>query len=221
MTARIEAIGIETRLPGFELRVDHLSVDEGQIISVLGPSGSGKSTLLRIVALLEKPDSGTVMVDGTKARFRDLKIRRTIAMMLQSPAMLRGTVLRNLRLPLEWRGIDHSSVLERARDALAQVGLEGFEQRDASKISGGEKQRVALARILCIEPKVALLDEPLSHIDDDLKNRLGEVIQDLAQARGTSVIWVTHDRSEASRFADTAVHLNSGTLTSPTSASTT
>jgi molybdopterin-binding protein len=184
------------------LDVPSISVESGETYALLGASGAGKSTLLRVLGLLEAPTAGRVLLDGRRASRRSLATRRRIAAVFQKPYLLRGTVAANVSYGLRMRGIRGRESASRVSDALARVGLAGWEKHSALTLSGGEAQRVALARALVLKPELLLLDEPLSYMDPLLKRELtAEFAQILASERVTA-IYVTHDQDEAAVVAD-------------------
>jgi molybdopterin-binding protein len=184
------------------LQVDRVELIAGQTYALLGSSGAGKSTLLRVLGLLEPPTTGTVLYDGRPVARNDLKARRRIAAVFQKPYLLRGTVAENAGYGLKLRGIGRAERKQRVAEALATVGLAGWEKRSALTLSGGEAQRVALARAIVLRPNLLLLDEPLSYLDPLLKRELTrEFAEILASAQVTS-LYVTHDQDEAAVVAD-------------------
>ncbi len=194
--------------------VDHVSLDlpAGDVLAVLGPSGSGKSTLLRAVAGLESLDAGSVAYDG-----RDLAAvpthKRGFALMFQDGQLFpHQSVAGNVGYPLRLR---HTPSVERAHrvEALLDlVGLPGFGDRSTASLSGGERQRVALARALAVEPRLLLLDEPLSALDRGMRERLGHELRDILVAAGTTALLVTHDQEEAFAVADRMALMRAGRL---------
>jgi putative ABC transport system ATP-binding protein len=167
------------------------------ITAIVGPSGSGKSTLLRCCNRLVVPARGTVRYRGTDLATLDpLALRRKVAMVFQRPTPFRGTGFDNLRVPVPSLG------RARARELLAHVRLDAsFLDRDATTLSGGEAQRLCLARALVLEPEVVLMDEVTSSVDPGARLALEELARDLAH-HGTAVLWVTHDLQQARRLAD-------------------
>ncbi len=172
---------------------------------VVGPSGSGKSTLLRLCNRLEAPTSGTVRFHGDDvAALEPLRLRRRVGMVFQQPATFGGTVRDNLRVA------DHRLSEADALHALGRADLDGgFLDRPASELSGGEAQRVCLARTLVTEPEVLLMDEPTSSVDARSRRALEDMTAGLARD-GVRIVWVTHDLAQARRLAEYLLVLSEG-----------
>lgn len=189
-----------------------LAVERGEVVAVLGPSGSGKSTLLRVVAGLQRPDTGRVLLGGV-----DLAgvppHRRGVGLVFQDHALFpHRDVWGNVVFGLRMRGADREEIERRGREMLALVGLEGFEHRSVSTLSGGEQQRVALARALAPSPSVLLLDEPLGSLDRRLRDRLLEDLGELFEQLEVTALYVTHDQAEAFALGDRVAILREGTI---------
>ncbi len=184
-----------------------LHVDHGETVALLGASGSGKSTILRIVAGLLAPDAGTVEIDGRDVS-RLPTHRRDVGLVFQDEQLFPHLdVARNVEFGLRMAGVGPAERAARVDEMLALVGLEGFERRRVDKLSGGEAKRVALARSLAPGPAVLLLDEPLTGLDRDLRERLADEVAAILDRLRTTAVWVTHDESEATRVADRIVRL--------------
>jgi thiamine transport system ATP-binding protein len=187
-----------------------LDVAEGEVVTVLGPSGSGKSTLLRVIAGLQRPDSGRVLLAGA-----DLAAvppyRRGIGLVFQERALFQHRdVLGNVAFGLRMRGAGRDEIERRVREVLALVGLSGYERRSIATLSGGEQQRVALARALAPEPRVLLLDEPLGSLDRRLRDRLLEDLERIFDSLHVTALYVTHDRAEAFALGDRVAVMRAG-----------
>jgi spermidine/putrescine ABC transporter ATP-binding subunit len=187
-----------------------LEIREGEFFGLLGPSGCGKTTLLRMLAGFETPDSGRLLLDG-----RDLAgvkpNKRPVNMMFQSYALFpHMTVERNVAYGLRMEGVSKRDALERAQEALEMVQLPGFGRRRPSQLSGGQKQRVALARALAKEPRVLLLDEPLSALDRQIRGEMQIELKRIQHALGVTFVVVTHDQEEALTMADRIAVLDRG-----------
>jgi putative spermidine/putrescine transport system ATP-binding protein len=189
-----------------------LEVAPGELLCILGPSGCGKTTTLRMVAGFLSPDHGQVLIDGRDVT--DLGARhRPTAMVFQNYALWpHMSVLRNITFGLCARGMARAAANERARQALALVGLEGHAYRLPGALSGGEQQRVALARAMVLEPTLLLMDEPLSNLDAQLRLRVREELVELQQRTGVTMIFVTHDQDEALSIAHRVAVMNEGRL---------
>ncbi len=182
--------------------VPRIEFPAGATYALLGASGAGKSTLLRLIGMLERPQAGRVLFDGSEMHASDLRGRRRIAAVFQKPYLLHGTVGDNVAYGLRLRGVPGPERASRVTAALKTVGLDGWEGRSAVTLSGGEAQRVALARALVLEPALLLLDEPLSYLDPLLKRGLTAEFAEILVSRHVTVVYVTHDQDEAAVVAD-------------------
>jgi len=193
-----------------------LDVAEGEFLALLGPSGSGKTTLLRILAGLERPDSGAVDFGGED--FLKLSAReRRVGMVFQHYALFRHmTVAQNIAFGLKVRPRSQrpkgSAIEARVKDLLRLVQLEGLEKRYPAQLSGGQRQRVALARALAIEPRVLLLDEPFGALDAKVRRELRKWLRHVHDETGVTTVFVTHDQEEALDLADRVAILRDGLL---------
>lgn len=193
--------------------VDDISVDvpRGDILAVVGPSGSGKSSFLRLINRLDEPTGGTVYVEGIDYReIPPRELRRRLGMVMQSPHLFPGTVADNIRFgPLQ----RNEPVSEEAIDELlAEVGLAGYAHREVSRLSGGEAQRVSLARTLANSPQLLLLDEPTSALDEASRQEVEELISRIINQENLTCLIVTHDLAQAARMAKRAMVLRKGRL---------
>ena len=191
----------------------NLIIEQGSVLALIGPTGSGKTTLLRLVNLLERPSSGQIIFKGQKVSDHSegemLMARRSMAMVFQKPVMFKARVQENVSFGLKMRGTDDQ---EKVREALSAVGLAGYESRDAGTLSGGEMQRIALARALVLEPELLLLDEPTANLDPKSAAAIDRLLQGLA-GRKTTVILATHNMREALKLASIVAVLQAGRLT--------
>jgi NitT/TauT family transport system ATP-binding protein len=179
-----------------------LNIGAGEFVALLGPSGCGKSTALRLIAQLEKPTAGSVTTQASSDQGE-------IAYVFQDAHLLPWrTVLSNVALPLELRGVSESERLARAREALITLGLGDALNRYPSELSGGMKMRVSLARALVTRPKLLLLDEPFAALDEVIRTRLGESLRELWQSHPMTVVFVTHSLTESAFLADRALVLS-------------
>ena len=192
------------------LHISQLDLNEGEVLAVLGPNGAGKSTLVQVLALLERPSKGEVRFDGEPVAGRELALRRRMAVVFQESLLLNRSVEANARLGLSLRGVPRREQAERARHWLARFGVEELAGRTARTLSGGEAQRVSLARAFALEPEVVLLDEPFSALDQPTRETLIEELASVLRETRTTTVFVTHDRDEAARLADRVIVLAGG-----------
>jgi putative spermidine/putrescine transport system ATP-binding protein len=187
-----------------------LSMAPGEMIALLGPSGCGKTTALRVLAGLEDADSGKVLVDGKDITSLPAN-RRDMGMVFQAYSLFPHlTALQNVQFGLKLRG--RKAAANRAQDMLDLVGIGGFAARYPNQLSGGQQQRVALARALAIQPKVLLLDEPLSALDAKVRVQLRDEIRRIQTEVGTTTLFVTHDQEEALAIADRVGVMRAGQI---------
>lgn len=187
-------------------------IQKGEFFSLVGPSGCGKTTTLRLLAGFETPTSGEILLEG--ASIGRLKPhQRDITTVFQNYALFPHlTVAQNVAFGLERRHTDSASVQQRVRDALSLVHLEGKQNRMPHQISGGERQRVALARSLVVQPKLLLLDEPLSALDPQLRKQMRAELKNLQREVGITFLFITHDQEEALSLSDRMAVMNAGQL---------
>ena len=189
-----------------------LDVGDGEVVTILGPSGCGKTTLLRVVAGLQVPDSGRVVLDGSDLA-EVAPHRRGIGLVFQDHALFpHRDVLGNVVFGLRMRGDSPEQIDLRTSELLALVGLTGFERRSVGSLSGGEQQRVALARALAPEPRILLLDEPLGSLDRRLRDRLLVDLRTLFDDLDLTAIYVTHDQTEAFALGDRVAVMRAGQI---------
>ncbi len=209
----LQTTGLVKRFDGVEaLAGVDLTVGDGEVVAVLGPSGSGKSTLLRVVAGLERPDAGRVLWNGEDVTDVPPHLRR-FGLMFQSYALFPHlTVAGNVAFGLRMMGLSPDEVARRTEEALRWVDLDGFGDRPVEGLSGGEQQRVALARTLAPEPRLVMLDEPLGALDRNLRERLVVDTRRLLRERGATALYVTHDHAEADAVADRVAIMRNGRI---------
>ncbi|TMD19751.1 MAG: ABC transporter ATP-binding protein [Chloroflexi bacterium] len=217
---RAAATGVEVRLEHLRrvfagvVALDELSLTlaPGELVALLGPSGCGKTTALRLVAGLDEVTSGKVLFGGTDVTTLGAN-RRDVGMVFQAYSLFpHMTARQNVAFGLQMRRVDEQERKRRADAMLELVGLSGFADRYAHQLSGGQQQRVALARALAIQPKVLLLDEPLSALDAKVRGRLRDEIRRVQLEVGITTLFVTHDQEEALAIADRVGVMNKGRL---------
>jgi putative ABC transport system ATP-binding protein len=199
-----------------------LAARRGEFIALLGASGSGKSTLLNLIAGLDRPDSGAIVVEGQDlATLGSLELaqyrRHTVGMVFQSFNLVAAmTLYENVELPMRFAEVRRRDRKARAQEALQRVGLSDRSGHRPSELSGGEQQRAALARALVNRPKILLADEPTGNLDSKTGTEIMDLIRELNRTLGMTVIMVTHERPLAERYANRLVFLGDGKLLSET-----
>ncbi|MEO9339814.1 ABC transporter ATP-binding protein [Mesorhizobium sp. SB112] len=189
-----------------------LTIEPGTLVTLLGPSGCGKTTTLRMLAGLEHPTSGKILIGGEDATMLPAN-ERDVSMVFQSYALFpHMTVGENVAYGLESSGFKRKEAREKAEGALELVGLGGMSVRLPAELSGGQQQRVAVARALVLEPQVLLLDEPLSNLDARLRRRVRTEIRELQQRLGFTAVYVTHDQDEALAVSDRIIVMKDGVI---------
>lgn len=189
-----------------------MGVENGKFVTLLGPSGCGKTTLLRVIAGFNQPVSGEIYIKGERVD-RDPPYKRDIGLVFQSYALFpHMTVFNNVSYGLKIRKLSTSETKDRVREALELVRLSGYEDRLPRQLSGGEQQRIAMARALVIRPKILLLDEPLSNLDLKLRQHLRLEIKSIQSKTGLTTLYVTHDQTEALVMSDQVAVLSNGVI---------
>ena len=195
------------------LRVGELSIRRGEVLAVVGPNGAGKSTLLLVLARLLKPNSGQMLFNGTPAQNEsDTVYRRRIALVMQDPLLFDQSVYENVASGLKFRGVPKSEIQEKVPLWLKRLGVADLAERRAKKLSGGEAQRVSLARALILEPELLLLDESFSALDPPTRKNLLDDLGNLLRETATTTVFVTHDLAEAKKLATRMAVIIAGTL---------
>jgi len=194
------------------------NVRRGEMVTLLGPSGCGKTTTLRCIAGLEEPQSGTISLEGEILTQKPGGIQvapeeRSLAMVFQSYAIWpHMNVFENVAYGLKARKVEKSEIREKVSSTLKLVGLGGTENRPSTKLSGGQQQRVALARAIVLEPKILLLDEPLSNLDAKLRDATRIELRELQQRLNITAVYVTHDQTEAMALSDRLIVFRDGMI---------
>lgn len=206
MSAYLDVVCLAKKWPMRDVTVS-FSLEKGKSFAILGPSGCGKSTVLRMIAGLVKPDSGSVFLDGFDITGMRAG-KRGVGLVFQDHALFSHmSVEDNIGYGPVSAGSTKREARAVASEWLVRFGLEGFAKRRIETLSGGEKQRVALARTLAVSPRLVLFDEPLSALDSDLRARLREELRDRQRTLGYTAIYVTHDEDEAAFLADSIVRM--------------
>ncbi len=190
----------------------NLEIEEGSFVTLLGPSGCGKTTLLRMIAGLETPTEGEIYIEGKLVN--DIPIhKRNLGMIFQNYALFpHKNIFDNVGFGLKYKGVPKPEIKKKVEQALEMVRLPGVEQRMPSQLSGGQQQRIALARAIVMEPIVLLMDEPLSALDENLREEMRREIDNLQNVIGITTIFVTHDQREALSMSDKIVVMKDGVM---------
>jgi tungstate transport system ATP-binding protein len=191
------------------LDIPQLAIAPGDALAIIGPNGAGKSTLLLHLALLQRPTTGDVLFDGLPTRGRELRLRRRMAVVFQEPLLLDRAVLANVETGMGYRGVPRGERRERAERWLRRFGVGALAQRSPRTLSGGESQRISLARAFALEPEVLFLDEPFSALDQPTREAL---IAGVITETHTTTVLVTHDRDEAARLGHRVAVLIGGRI---------
>ena len=206
LSSIIEVAGLSHNYGEREVLQDlNLSIGKGEVFALIGPTGAGKTTLLRIINLLEVPGAGEIYFDGKcvpRSGKQRLEIRRRMSFIHQKPQVFNLSVYDNVACGLRWRGEKKNRIAEKIDHILEMVGLEGYKRRNARTLSGGEAQRVALARSMVLEPEVLLLDEPTANLDPVSTAKIEQLISYVARQHNTTMIMATHDMSQGQQLAD-------------------
>jgi len=209
----LRAEGLRRRY-GARLIVDisELELRSGEILAVLGPNGAGKSTLFRLLLLLERADGGRILYHGREVRAGDRDAMRRMAGVFQRPLLFRGTVEQNVGYGLRARRTSRRERAERVEEALALLGIDHLARAPVQTLSGGEAQRVSLARALATRPEILFLDEPTANLDILVRRRFREDLARLVRARTRAALLITHDPVDAFTLADRIAVIHSGRI---------
>ncbi len=192
------------------LDIPELMIKKNQIISLIGSNGSGKTTLLNLLAFIEKPETGELSFFGEVKGDSQLSLRRRVALVSQNPYLLRGTVFDNIVKGLKFRGLSKHDQEQQVEQAMQTVGIAEFKDRNVKKLSGGEAQKVTLARALALQPEVLLMDEPFTHLDQKSTDQLEVLLRQLVEETHTTVVLSTHDHLQGMILADQGISLVAG-----------
>ena len=202
-----KAFGATVIIPDIDL-----DIADGEFVVFVGPSGCGKSTLLRLIAGLEDLTSGSIVIDGRDVT-DEPPAKRELAMVFQSYALYpHMSVYNNIAFPLKMAKVEKSEIDRKVRAAAATLNLTNYRERRPGQLSGGQRQRVAIGRAIVRSPKVFLFDEPLSNLDAELRVQMRVEIAKLHKSLGNTMIYVTHDQTEAMTLADRIVVMRSGII---------
>ncbi|MBS5964771.1 MAG: ABC transporter ATP-binding protein [Finegoldia magna] len=187
-------------------------LEKGKMLCILGPSGCGKSTILNMIGGFVKPNSGQIILDGEDITHLTAE-KRDITTVFQSYGLFyHMNVFKNIAYGLKFKNIDKTTIQNKVNEIIELVGLKGHEKKMIDELSGGQRQRVALARSLVLSPKLLLLDEPLSNLDQKLRVSMRLLIKNIQKNLGTTMIFVTHDQNEAFELADDIILMNKGKI---------
>lgn len=191
------------------LELDSLSLKKGSLSGIIGPNGAGKSTLINIIAGLENQTSGQVFYDGKEEACPPLK---DMTLVFQNPYMLRTTVEKNIAYPLKLRGWTKEAIDERVALLCKELGLTQLKNQKSWKLSGGETQKLALARALSFKPKLLLLDEPTANIDPGTTGEIERILKRINEEEGITVLIITHNLAQARRLCKEVIFMNQGKI---------
>ncbi len=206
------------------LAIDHLEIEAGRMYALLGPNGAGKTTLLNLLAFLDEPTTGSLRFCGKPVgsdRAERLALRRQVVLVDQHPIMFSTSVAANIEFGLKIRKIDRTARQRAVQAALETVGLERYRAARAHELSGGETQRLALARALALAPTVLLCDEPTASVDTENQAKIAALLRRINTEQGTTIVFTSHDRLQAASLAERTVVLENGRLTATTYETTT
>lgn len=195
------------------LRIDSLDIQHGETLTVVGPNGAGKSTLLLALAHLLKPSRGDILYgDKSLGQWNELEYRRRISLVFQAPLLMDMTVEQNVALGLKFRGTPKEETRERAGKWMKQLGVDSLSKRRAGQLSGGEAQRVSLARAFVLEPELLLLDEPFAALDPPTHAKLLDDLSTILKRDHRTAVFVTHNLSEAAKVSHRIAVIIGGVL---------
>ena len=197
----------------FNLSIDHVDIYAGEVLAIIGPNGAGKSTLLLALSKLLEPEAGSIYFRGQSIdQIADLKYRRQIALVLQEPLLLDTSVYNNIAAGLRFRGISKSEINQRIDEWLMRLNISHLKDRPASQLSGGQAQRVSLARAMVLKPTLLLLDEPFSPLDTPTRMAFMQDLRTLLSDTATTTLFITHDQEQALFIGDRVAVLLDGKI---------
>ena len=195
------------------LDVEHASVKRAETLALIGANGAGKTTLLLMLARLLQPSRGEILFNGEPIeKINLLEYRRRIALVLQEPLLMDMNVEQNIALGLNFRGVDKTTIKTKVNEWIARLGIEHLRKRHSAELSGGEAQRVSLARAFILNPDLLLLDEPFSALDAPTRTRLRAELKSILQETHTTTIFITHDLNEAAELGERTLMIENGKL---------
>jgi len=197
------------------LNIESLDIKQGLIYALLGPNGAGKTTLLNILALLDKPSSGVVSFFGKRVDFNEHLLhrnRRRVVMVDQNPILFTTTVHKNLEFGLKIRNVSHKERQRRIADSLEMVGMRHLAQQPAHRLSGGETQRVVLARALALSPDVILCDEPIANVDSENQSVIVELLRQINREKGITLVFTSHNQHSFESLPHRSFYLEKGRI---------
>jgi len=215
MTKILRANNLEFEVPGRKiLSIPEIALEKGQVYGIMGPNGAGKSTLLKVLSFLDSPTDGSIFFHGEKisAKTITLEQRRKIAIALQQSLLLDTTVFQNIAVGLKIRKLPRKEIKEKVNEWLKKFNITHLADKHAYKLSGGEAQRVNLARAMILEPELLYLDEPFSALDFPTKMRLIDDFKSILASAGTTVLFVSHDLLEVKSLTDELFIMMNGSL---------
>lgn len=196
----------------FSLSNINLTIEDGEFISLLGPSGCGKTTLLRVIAGLTIPDKGNILEDGVDLARVHVE-KRNYAIVAQQPLLFPNmTLIENVCFGLKMKGVAKKQRIEIATEMIDNLGLNGLEKRYPSQLSGGQSQRASIARALVSNPKVLLMDEPFSALNEELREEMKNLLKNIHKKNNLTIVFVTHDKEEAYFLSDRIIKMKNGQI---------
>lgn len=195
------------------LRVAHMQVEKGEVLALVGPNGSGKTTLMLVMARLLKPLQGSILFEGQPIEeIPELEYRRRISMVMQDSLLLNLSVMGNISLGLRFRRMSHAEIIRRSEEWLERLSITHLRNRRATSLSGGEAQRVSLARALVLQPRLLLMDEPFQSLDESSHAALIADLKNILPATDTTVVFSTHSQKDVRELSQRRISLSNGNV---------